>query len=178
MSSDPSQSLHDLARAMGIATDFWDWQGQHTVVSAESIRTVLAALDVDASTEEATQQALADRELATWRRALPPTVVAREGWTPWVPVHIPHGQWVELEIELEDGSRRQASQVDRWVEPRPIDGMHIGEATFEACPVTCPVAGTPSSPAPRAPRSRRRPSSSPRSGSTSPSPWGSARPPV
>jgi 4-alpha-glucanotransferase len=131
MSSDPSQSLHDLARAMGIATDFWDWQGQHTVVSAESIRTVLAALDVDASTEEAAQQALADRELATWRRALPPTVVAREGWTPWVPVHIPHGQWVELEIELEDGSGRQASQVDRWVEPRPIDGMHIGEATFE-----------------------------------------------
>ena len=91
MSSEPSSTLTELASAFGIATDFWDWQGQHTIVSAQSIRQVLAALGVDASTDEAAAYALADRRLLPWRRVLPPTVVMREGWTPWVPVHLPHG---------------------------------------------------------------------------------------
>lgn len=131
MPSAPSPSLTDLARQVGIATEFWDWQGRHTQVSAESIRAVLAALDIDASTEEATHRALHDRGSGPWRRVLPPTVVMREGWTPWVPVHVPHGADVSVEIELEDGSRRLAYQVDHWVEPREVDGHLIGEATFE-----------------------------------------------
>jgi 4-alpha-glucanotransferase len=127
----PSPSLTELAHAVGIATDFWDWKGQHTVVSEHSIRAVLAALGIDASTEEATAQALADHALTAWRRTLPPTVVAREGWTPWVPVHVVHGSEVHVSIELEDGSTRAARQVDRWVDPREVDGVLIGEATVE-----------------------------------------------
>lgn len=131
MPSTPSQSLVDLARAVGIATDFWDWKGQHTVVSAESIRAVLAALDIDAHDEESTQRALAEHEIGPWRRVLPPTVVAREGWTPWVPVHLPHGSEVHVVATLEDGTERVVPQVDRWVEPREVDGALVGEATVE-----------------------------------------------
>ena len=50
--------LQDLARACGVSTEFWDWQGRHTVVSAETIRAVLAALDIEAPDDEAAAKAL------------------------------------------------------------------------------------------------------------------------
>ena len=131
MSSEPSSVLTELARAKGIATDFWDWQGQHTVVSAESIRAVLGALGIDARTDDLAAEALRDLDLSPWRRTLPPTVVTREGWTPWVQVCVPHGSAVRLEVELEDGSRREMAQVEQWVEPREVDGVVVGVATFE-----------------------------------------------
>ncbi len=131
MPSEPSPALTALAQSYGIATEFWDWQGRHTVVSAESIRAVLAALGVDASTESLASAALQTRSEAPWRRILPPTVVARQGWTPWVPVHVPHGTAVHVDIELEGGGTRPARAVDHWVEPREVDGVLIGEATVE-----------------------------------------------
>ena len=39
----PSPELVELAAAHGVATDFWDWQGRHTVVTRESVEAVLAA---------------------------------------------------------------------------------------------------------------------------------------
>ena len=129
--SEPSAVLTELARAKGIATDFWDWQGQHTVVSAESIRAVLSALGIDASTDEAAHSALVELDLQQWRRTLPATVVCREGWTPWVEVRVPHGSGVTVEVELEDGVHRPLTQVEHWVEPREVDGHLVGVATFE-----------------------------------------------
>ena len=127
----PSEELAELARRHGVATDYWDWQGQHVVVSVASIRTVLAALGVDASDEEAVLASLAAHDDLPWRRTLPATVVCREGWTPWVAVHVPHGTGVRVDIELEDGTVRAAAQVDHWVPPRLIDDREVGEATFE-----------------------------------------------
>ncbi|KGN39458.1 4-alpha-glucanotransferase [Knoellia subterranea] len=127
----PSDTLVALARAHGVATDFHDWKGTHTVIGDASLRTVLAALGVDASSEEAVAASLADAENRPWRRTLPATVVCREGWTPWVHAHVPDGGAITLTVELEDGSSREVQQVDRWVHPREIDGRLIGEATFE-----------------------------------------------
>ncbi len=131
MDTVPTASLVALAHSHGVATEYWDWHGRHTRVSAESIRTVLDALGVDASTEQAVAAALADVVDAPWRRTLPATVVCREGWTPWVPVHVPDGTGVTLSVELEDGSSRPVAQVDNWVAPRSVDGRDIGQATFE-----------------------------------------------
>jgi len=39
----PSPRLVELAQAHGVATEYWDWLGQHVAVSAPSIRAVLAA---------------------------------------------------------------------------------------------------------------------------------------
>lgn len=130
MPTPPSAALADLAAAYGIATHFWDWQGRHTQVSAETIRSVLAAMDVTADTDEQAAHALAQRHLAPWRRTLSPTLVIRQGWTPWVPVHVPDGAGVRLAVVLEDGGRVDAEQVDHWVPPREVDGVLVGEATF------------------------------------------------
>lgn len=127
----PSAALADLAHALGVASEYWDWLGRHVTVSAATIRAVLAAMDVTVETDEQARAALAALEAAAWRRTLPATVVMREGWTPWVHVHVPHGAGLSVSIELEDGSTRAASPVDRWVPPREIDGVLVGEATVE-----------------------------------------------
>ncbi len=131
MAPDPSSALLDLARAHRVSTEYWDWQGRHVVVPAATLVAVLAALGVDAGTEEAAAAALADVADAPWRRTLPGTVVCREGDAPWVPVHVPHGAGVRLEVGLEDGGSVPARQVDHWVDPRTVDGALVGEATFE-----------------------------------------------
>ena len=65
-------------------------------------------------------------------RTLPATLVMREGWTPWFAVHLPHGSTAEVWVDLEDGGqRRDIPQQDHWVEPEWVDGVQIGEATFQ-----------------------------------------------
>ena len=126
----PSPELVELATAHGVATDFWDWRGQHVVVPRESVETVLAALGVPAHTEESVRASLAEARDAPWRRTLPPCVVLRSGRPATVPVHVPHGEPVRLHVELEDGGRVELQQADHWVEPRTIGGRQVGEATF------------------------------------------------
>ena len=127
----PDNTLAALAQAYGVATDFWDWQGVHTIVSAESITHVLSALGVDVSSPEAIVRSHEEIWLNSWRRTLPPTVVMRAGWTPWVPVHVPDGRAVRLEVALEDGGVVPVRQVDNWVPAREVDGVWTGQATFE-----------------------------------------------
>ncbi len=127
----PSRVLADLARAKGVATEYDDWQGRHVVVPATTIVAVLRALGIDASDDVAAARALAAEADRPWRRLLPPVVVCREGWTPWVAVHLPHGDRADVWVDLEDGGRRDVRQVDHWVPPRTIDGHEVGEATYE-----------------------------------------------
>ncbi len=126
----PSPELAELATAHGVATDFWDWRGQHVVVSRESIEAVLAALGVAAHTEESVRAALTDVRDQPWRRTLPPCVVVRSGRPAEVPVHVGHGEPVRVHVDLEDGGRVELAQADRWVPPRVVDGREVGEATF------------------------------------------------
>lgn len=67
----PDNTLAALAQAYGVATDFWDWQGVHTIVSAESITHVLSALGVDVSSPEAIVRSHEEIWLNSWRRTLP-----------------------------------------------------------------------------------------------------------
>ena len=76
---DLPDTLHRLAAAHGIATEFWDWQGRHVQVSDVSITRVLDALGVDVSTPQAAEQALREHEDAPWMRMLPPAVVVGLG---------------------------------------------------------------------------------------------------
>jgi 4-alpha-glucanotransferase len=129
--SEPSPALTELARACGVATEYWDWQGNHVIVGAPTISGVLQALGVDTSCDAAitsSHAAVADR---VWRRSLPPIVVCRQGRTAWVLLHLPHGAAAQVWLVLEDGSRREVSQVDDYIDPRMIDGRLTGRATFE-----------------------------------------------
>ncbi len=127
----PSPELIELARAHRVATDFWDWRGEHRSVPVGTIVAALGALDVDASTPEAIQSAAVDVDERPWRRLLPATVVMTSGTGANLTVHVHHGDSVTVWVELDEGGDRWLlAQVDRWADPRLIDGQLIGEATF------------------------------------------------
>jgi 4-alpha-glucanotransferase len=123
-------SLTELAQAYGVATEFWDWRGNHVTVGLETITAVLAALGVDVRTPESVEQSLADLRAAPWRRTLPACTVVREGERREIPVHVTDGQRVKVRVLLEEGGPpRELGHVDRYVEPREVDGRLVGEAT-------------------------------------------------
>jgi 4-alpha-glucanotransferase len=123
-------ALRELAGEYGVATEFWDWQGTHRPVSRRALVAVLAAMEVDAGTDDAVEASLASARERAWRRTLPPIVVVRGGKTAELTVHVPHGESVEVSVSLEDGSRIRLTQVDRWVEPKLVEGRLVGQATF------------------------------------------------
>ena len=101
-------ALRRLADAYGIATEFWDWQGRHVEVPAETIAQVLAALGVDASHPGGGRAGAARaQDDAPWRAdaAAVPGDPARAG-RPSVDVHVRHGEPVSVWIELEGGGVR------------------------------------------------------------------------
>jgi len=129
-----SPNLVAVATAHGVATEYWDWRGEYVKVPQSTVVAVLAAMGVDASDDAAAGEALAQLDRSRWRRMLPPCVVRRvddpRPTTFWV--HVPHGDPVEVHLELEDGGRRtDIVQLNRWVDPVDLDGGLLGEATFE-----------------------------------------------
>ena len=127
----PSPALLELAREYGVATEYHGWRGGLLDIPAETLRAVLAALGARVEDEAAVEGALREVRERPWRRILPATVVCREGDGPWVPVHVPHGSRVRCTVELELGGTWNASLVEKWVEPRDVDGVLMGEATIE-----------------------------------------------
>jgi len=125
----PSPGLIELAHSYGIATEYHDWQGRRTEVSAEAIGDVLAAMDVDAADPE---QALARRHEEPWRRMLPPCVVVVQGEPVRVSVHVPREDAVEVTLDLEAGGRRTLRLLDHDAQLRTVDGTEIAQLTFEA----------------------------------------------
>ncbi len=130
--------LADLARAYGVAVEYYDQGGTYHAVSADTVEAVLAAMDVDARTEETRWAAWERLRERDWRRVLPPVFVARQGTPAATWVHVPHGSEVSVVAELEDGSIRRLDQVDHIVEPREVDGTLLGEAMF-AVPTDLPL---------------------------------------
>ncbi|MDQ4504117.1 4-alpha-glucanotransferase [Sinomonas sp. ASV322] len=128
--ADGTELLLDLARRHGVATSFYGWDGVDRPVSHETLRKVLTALGVPADSPDDLERGLRDAELAPWRRLLPPIVVQREGGDRSVHVHVSHGSQVEVWITAEDGSRHEVTQEEDWEEPRVVDGVLTGRATF------------------------------------------------
>lgn len=127
----PGESLVELANANGVATEYWDADGNHRVVSADTIVAVLGGLGIGAETQQQITQALIDTELGPWRHTLPACVVARQGRDSDIHVHVPHGFAVRAHVEFEAGGDVDLEQIDVWVEPRDVDGTLMGRATFK-----------------------------------------------
>jgi 4-alpha-glucanotransferase len=129
--TEASAELRQLAEVLGVATDYWDWRGKHTIVSAETIVAVLAALGVDAATPGAVESAFSAAGRHRWTRMLPPCIVTRTGGQLPFWVHVNHGRPVEVWIELEmGGSRHDIAHAENWEPPQEVDGRLVGEATF------------------------------------------------
>jgi 4-alpha-glucanotransferase len=130
--TDLSPETAELAAAYGVATEYWDWQGRHIQVSAETVTAVLAALGVAAATPEQAAVALRERRLARWRRMLPSCVIGLGGATTWFWAHVRHGAPIEVWVELEDGGmRHDVTQLEHNVAPVLVDGVLVGEAAFQ-----------------------------------------------
>ena len=131
--ADIPDDLLRLAAAHQVEPDYRGHDGLQHRASADTVRKVLAALGVDASTPERVHLALAHVENMPWRRVLPPVVVVRQGRHAHVPVHVTHGDpvrvWVEIDPEA-GGGRREVPQADVVVDPRSVDGRLVGRATF------------------------------------------------
>lgn len=130
MRTTPDADLIELAAAYGVSSRFTDWKGRDTTVSAESLRAVLAAMDVTADTPEDIAAALAARRLEPWRRMLPPCIVVTQRRSAEFPVHVRAGAVVRVWAELETGATVDALQIDNWEPDREVDGRLTGRATF------------------------------------------------
>ncbi|MCW2597772.1 MAG: 4-alpha-glucanotransferase [Jatrophihabitans sp.] len=95
-------ALRDLAAAYAIDTEYWDWQGQAQSVTASTLRAVLQAFDVDASTPEACATELARIRRERRERVLPRCVVVRAGRPNTVAVGA--GGAAAARIEFEGGA--------------------------------------------------------------------------
>ncbi|MBF4562574.1 4-alpha-glucanotransferase [Microbacterium sp. VKM Ac-2870] len=118
----PTPDLVRLAVVYGIATEYWSFFGDRVHVPASTLRAVLAAMQVDASTDAAVSAALVAEEERVWRELLPASVVARAG-TGMLHLHVFDGHDVALTIVLEDGSQRQVAIPEQRPAARLVDGV-------------------------------------------------------
>lgn len=105
----PSHELSRLAELHGVATSYSPSPDRTVAASATAVTLALAALGVDASTQEATRTALAARERELAARLLPPTVVRWADTESPALAALPAG--TRLRIETEQGETR--SSADR-----------------------------------------------------------------
>lgn len=131
------QLLHELAGHYGIATEYTDWLGTTREISNDTLVAVLAALDVDATSDEAILAALQAVDERPWRQVVPPTTVLREGHRGRVRVHVPAGASVRVQVRREDGECLDLEQLEHLVPPKHVEGIDIGEALF-ALPAELP----------------------------------------
>jgi 4-alpha-glucanotransferase len=104
----PSEELVRLAELCGVATSYSPSQDRTVAASATALTLALAALGVDAGSEEAARAALAGRERELAGRLLPPTVVIWSGGTSPALTALPDG--TRLRIETEQGETRASAE--------------------------------------------------------------------
>ena len=128
MTSALPQPLIELATGHGVATEFWDWQGNHNAVAESTIRTVLGALGVPAADEEQVAESLVAHREAKWRRVLPPVTVIRAGRGHKLAVHVPAGREFTARVHLEDDGELELAH-DKGAVNRDVGGVKVSEAT-------------------------------------------------
>nr|WP_269809881.1 4-alpha-glucanotransferase [Kineosporia rhizophila] len=96
-----------MAAALGVATEFKDWQGSTVAVSTKTLCGVLEALDIPVRTGHDVRAALEEVRRRPWEKMLPDVTVVREGDQAVIPVHIDSDlplHRVEVKLETEDGT--------------------------------------------------------------------------
>ncbi len=120
----PTPELARLADAHGIATEYWSFFGDRVHVPATTLRAILAAMAVLASTDAEVAASLAEADDAPWRALLPPSFVSRPG-ARTLPVHVHDGHDVDLTVFLEDGTARDLPIPDQQPSSRVVDGVTV-----------------------------------------------------
>ncbi|PLS25411.1 4-alpha-glucanotransferase [Bifidobacterium imperatoris] len=98
-----ARPLIKLAKAAGVATSFIDQLGTYTEISDAALVAVLKALDIDASTDEAIEQSIANIEAENSKRLLNPTIVTNYGKPATITLNCSADTDVTASVTLEDG---------------------------------------------------------------------------
>jgi malto-oligosyltrehalose trehalohydrolase/4-alpha-glucanotransferase len=112
-------ALDELAERMGIEPEFRDARGAVVRASAETKRSLLAAMGVQTADEAATRAALDTLERAEWKRSLPPIMVLRADTTPLA---------IDVTLPAETGELA-------WRITLEEGGEHSGRAEFARLPL-------------------------------------------
>nr|WP_306428831.1 4-alpha-glucanotransferase [Corynebacterium sp. 76QC2CO] len=142
-------TLRQLAASYAVTTSYQGFGGKTVEVSEDTLVKTLRSLgvrfgnedqapeqpeflpiDAPMPSEEQIQRAITRREDEEFSRPLPRTLVGVAGTDTYVNVHVHDGQPAELVVTLEDGAVLNPEQVENWTQPREIDGVTWGEATF------------------------------------------------
>ncbi|WP_303168081.1 4-alpha-glucanotransferase [Bifidobacterium dentium] len=99
-----ARPLIQLAKINGISTSYIDQLGTYVEIRDEVLVSVLAALGVDASTEQAITDSYAEARQRIADTLIPPTVVKFIGKPTTIPIHN-KGNDVTLRLMLEDGTQ-------------------------------------------------------------------------
>lgn len=99
-----ARPLIQLAKASGLSTSFFDQLGTYTEISDEALVAVLAALGVDASTDEAIAHSLELHEEKQRNQLIPPTIVATTGRATTVEINCSAECDITASITLENGT--------------------------------------------------------------------------
>ncbi|WP_216694931.1 4-alpha-glucanotransferase [Dietzia psychralcaliphila] len=121
-----SPALVELAERCGVATSYTDARDVRHVITARTLRSVLAAMGVrtgddDDESDTAVRTALEEVRLRPWRRVLPPTIVTRQGVGATCEVHVPRGAVVRVSAHLEDS----AAPLDLELPMAPQDSQEL-----------------------------------------------------
>ena len=159
-----ARPLIQLAKLNGISTSYIDQLGTYVEIRDEVLVSVLAALGVDASSDDAIETALQHMRRIACDQLVPPTIVVFNGTPSRVAIHA-HTERPELSLTCEDGSSYPGDLAgslckDADADPtipyaytltmpddlpvgyhtlRVIDGEQTAEATVLCAPARIPV---------------------------------------
>ena len=103
-----ADTLVRLARATGIAADWWEVDGTHHQVSPDTVRALLTGMGLDITSAGAARDALSEVAILRERRAMPAGLVVRRGETAVLALPLPEGHGRRrfgLDITCADGTR-------------------------------------------------------------------------
>lgn len=98
-----ARPLIQLAHACGLSTAYFDQLGKYTEISDEALVGVLAALGVDASSDEAIAASLETEEQAKAATLMSPTIVATVGEQTVLPLNCKPEDVTTMTVTLESG---------------------------------------------------------------------------
>lgn len=122
--------VQELARRLGVDTDWWDFAGKYHQVTQLTLMKVLDALGFPLQEPGDIDRAFTRLEEEYWLATLQPGWVVRQSTGAEIPVHVPDGTDLEVLVETEAGETITLQQIDKWVSPRDFADKRIGEATF------------------------------------------------
>ncbi|ASP19486.1 4-alpha-glucanotransferase [Antarctobacter heliothermus] len=123
----PDDALRQLARAYGVHLGFHDLQGAEHGASPDTLRALLGGMGVDASTEAAVIETLAESQAHRDEAHVPDEIIATAGTRVSLPVSAPCDWMVLDESGAEVMAGRAGNSID--LDPLPVGYFTLHAAT-------------------------------------------------